>query len=260
MAEYLRSALSGKVGGVADPEIPPSTLEREALTTPSQRRFQAIYLTLRERITLLQYKPGTPIDIDALAEEFRVSRTPMRSVLQQLAYHGLVISRHGVRTSVSTLDFDKLREAQLFRSQLAELIGELTPRTPEDAAIEAMHAAEARCSSLMDNPDPRSFASIDIQVHEAVCSLIGNLPLLQTYDDLYFRTARMWFYFLPRLDWRNEVQIFQRDIEARRQAMEIGDIKAVGFITRNAVSSVLIRLDSLFRQIEAAEEPDAPPL
>ena len=66
--------------------------------------------------------------------------------------------------------------------------------------------------------------------------------------------------FLPRLDWRNEVQIFQRDIEARRQAMEIGDIKAVGFITRNAVSSVLIRLDSLFRQIEAAEGPEPPPL
>lgn len=235
-------------------------LGHERLGTPSQRRFQAIFHIIRERITLLEYPPATILDIDALAAEFDVSRTPIRSVLQQLAYHGLVVSRHGVRTSVAPIDFEKLREAKAFRSHLAELIGVLTPLTPGPAAIEAMSEAEAECRDLIEHPDLETFARIDIKVHEAICSLIGNRQLLLVYDDLYYRTARVWFYFLPKLDWRQEVSIFHQDIAARRSAMERGDTKAVGFLTRNAVSAVLVRLDSLISQIERTLDPGEPRL
>ena len=230
------------------------------LGTPSERRFEAIYHIIRERITLLRYPPGTILDIDALAAEFDVSRTPIRSVLQQLAYQGLVLSRHGVRTCVAPIDFEMLREAKAMRAHLAELIGVLSPLAPSDAAIRIMAEAEAECRNLIQHPDLESFARIDIQVHESICSLIGNRQLLQVYDDLYYRTARIWFYFLPRLDWREELSIFHQDILARLQAMQRGDTKAVGFLTRNAVSAVLIRLDSLISQIETTHDPGEPRL
>lgn len=250
MTENIESAGTDRGPGRAGPERLAEPFE--PATTPSQRRFQAIYLTLRERITLLDYAPGTALDIDALAEQFGVSRTPMRSVLQQLAYHGLVVSRHGVRTAVAAVDFDTLREALHFRSRLAELIGVISPKPPGAAATEALQEAERLCSTLLEHPDHRRFGQVDMGVHEAICSLIGNRHLLQTYDDLYFRTVRAWFYFLPQLDWREEVELFRTDIAATRRAMAIGDVTAVGFITRNAVSSVLIRLDSLIRQTETA--------
>lgn len=238
----------------------PLTLREESKGTPSHRRFQAIYYIIRERITLLAYPPGTILDIDALAGEFNVSRTPIRSVLQQLSYLGLVVSRHGVRTSVAPIDFERLREDKVFRSHLAELIGELSPLAPTDAAVTLMAEAESECRDLIEHPDLETFARIDIKVHESICSLIGNRHLRQVYDDLYFRTARVWFYFLPRLDWRQEVSIFHHDIQVRLRAMERGDTRAVGFLTRNAVSTVLIRLDSLISQIEATHDPGEPRL
>jgi len=238
----------------------PISLRRESGGTPSQRRFQAIYYIIRERITLLKYPPRTILDIDALADEFEVSRTPIRSVLQQLSYHGLVVSRHGVRTSVAPIDFDKLREDKIFRSYLAELTGVLSPLAPSRAAIDAMAEAASECRELIEHPDLETFARIDIKVHESICSLIGNRQLLQVYDDLYFRTARVWFYFLPRLDWREEVSIFHQDIVSRLSAMERGDTKAVGYLTRNAVSAVLIRLDALISQLEKAHDPGEPRL
>ena len=241
-------------------ETASSSLQRDGLVTPSQRRFQAIFHIIRERITLLRYPPGTVLDIDALATEFHVSRTPIRSVLQQLAYHGLVVSRHGVRTSVAPIDFEKLREAKAFRSHLAELIGELSPLPPSKAAIDSMSEAESECRDLIEHPDLETFARIDIKVHESICSLIGNRQLLQVYDDLYYRTARVWFYFLPKLDWREEVSIFHHDIAARLSAMKRGDTKAVGFLTRNAVSAVLVRLDTLISQIETTHDPGEPRL
>ena len=237
-----------------------STLLQEGSGTPSQRRFQAIYHIIRERITLLAYPPGTILDIDALAVEFDVSRTPIRSVLQQLSYQGLVLSRHGVQTSVAPIDFEKLREDKALRSHLAELIGVLSPLTTSRSAIDLMAEAEAECRHLIQHPDLETFARIDIKVHESISSLIGNRQLLRVYDDLYFRTARVWFYFLPRLNWREEVSIFHQDIAARLGAMERGDVKAVGFLTRNAVSAVLIRLDSLISQIEATHDPGEPRL
>ncbi len=238
----------------------PLPLRRTTSGTPSHKRFQAIFYIIRERIALLRYSPGTILNIDDLALEFGVSRTPIRSVLQQLAYHGLVISRHGVRTVVAPIDFDRLREDMTFRSHLAELIGELSPLAPTRRAIEAMSQAEQDCRELIENPDLETFARIDIKVHESICSLIGNQQLLRIYDDLYFRTARVWFYFLPRLDWRREVSIFQQDISARLSAMDRDDTKAVGFLTRNAVSAVLIRLDSLISQIEATHDLGEPRL
>lgn len=241
-------------------DVVPLSLRERRSETPSQRRFQAIYHIIRERITLLKYPPGTVLDIDALALEFSVSRTPIRAVLQQLAYHGLVISRHGVRTSVAPIDFEKLREDKAFRSRLAELIGELSPRPPSDAAIERMAEAERECRDLIEHPDLEAFARVDIKVHEAICSLIGNRQLLQVYDDLYFRTARAWFYFLPRLDWSTEISIFLRDISESLSAMRRGDAKAVGFLTRNAISSVLIRLDALISQIEETHDLGEPRL
>ncbi len=228
--------------------------------TPSQRRFQAIYQIIRERITLLQYPPGTILDIDGLAAEFEVSRTPIRSVLQQLASQGLVLSRHGVRTSVAPIDVERLREAKDLRSHLAELIGVLSPHAPTQEGIDLMSEAERECRALIEHPDLETFARIDIKVHRSISTLIGNRPLLQTYDDLYYQTARVWFYFLPRLDWREEVSIFHQDIDLRKRAMERGDAKAVGFLTRNAVSAVLIRLDSLISQIETTHDPGEPRL
>ncbi len=228
--------------------------------TPSQRRFLAIHHIIRERITLLKYPPSTVLDIDALAEEFGVSRTPIRAVLQQLAYQGLVFSRQGVRTSVAPIDFDRLREDIGFRSHIAELVGVLSPLAPSPAGIASMAEAEAECRALIVLPNLLTFAKIDIKVHEAICSLIGNRQLLQVYDDLYYRTARVWFYFLPKLDWRQEVTIFHHDIDDRWKAMQRGDVKAVGFLTRNAVSAVLIRLDSLISEIETTHDPGEPRL
>jgi len=68
----------------------------------------------------------------------------------------------------------------------------------------------------------------------------------QYYDELYHRNARMWFHFMPKLDWPSEIAIFQADIEARGRAMRRSDTRAVGFLIRNEISAVVIRLADLF--------------
>jgi DNA-binding GntR family transcriptional regulator len=213
--------------------------------SPWRVRFNTIYQALRERITLLKYPPGMRLDVDALAAEYGVSRTPIRNVLLRLEQEGLVATRHGVGTTVTEIDFRHLRDVVAFRVHLAELIGKLDPLPPGADTLREMDELTAACHQLVDAPDLERFAYIDIHVHDCISRLIGNQMLRRTYDELYFRNARMWFYFLPRLDVKAEIEVFLDDIRLTGKAMKRGDVEAVGYITRNAISAVLYRLDDL---------------
>ena len=167
-----------------------------------------------------------------------------------MEFEGLVSTRHGVGTTVTAVDTVHLREAVDLRTRLAELIGVLNPLTPSADVIGWLQTARQACESLYDNRDIRRFAAIDMRLHDAICTVIGNSLLLKTYDDLYYRTARMWFYFLPKLDWNQEIAIFASDIDQTRNAMIRGDARAVGFLVRNAGSAAAFRLDDLIAQAE----------
>ena len=215
-------------------------------TSPWRLRFNTIHATLRERITLLTYPPGTRLDLDGLAEEFKVSRTPIRNVLQRLERDGLVLTRHGVGTTVTEVDLNHVREAMLLRMHLAEMIGNIQPRLPDQETLDLIETLPVEIRRLHGTEDHWEYVRIDLRLHECTSTLIGSDLFLQIYDELFFRTVRMWYALLPHMDWTTEVNTFTDHIERTRGAMRRGDTKAVGLITRNAVSTSLFRLDDHF--------------
>ena len=108
-------------------------------TENAEQRHVRIYKTIRERISLLKYEPGTVLSEAELASEFAVSRTPIRKVLQRLHYEGLTEVRNGVGTIVTDINLKTLKEIYDLRMRLAELMGELSPAVLTDehpAALE----------------------------------------------------------------------------------------------------------------------------
>jgi DNA-binding GntR family transcriptional regulator len=216
--------------------------------SPWRARFDSIYRSLRERIVLLHYPPGARLNVDALAEEFGISRTPIRSVLQQLEREGLAKTQHGVGTAVTGIDFRQLHEATRLRMHLCELVGVLDPRQPDAAALDTLDRLQREIDALPAQLDFEGFARIDMRLHDCKCGLIGNRPLRRVYDELYYRTARMWFYLLPRMDWSEEVTALADDIRLVRRALARGDVAAMGYITRNAISDGLVRVGDLLTE------------
>jgi len=230
---------------VTGPDSIGDTLRAETDDSPWRIRFETIYRQLRGRITLLHYPPGTRLNVDDLADEFNVSRTPIRTVLQRLEREGLAITRHGVGTAVTEIDFEHVREAMLLRMHLAELIGTLNPKKPGEQLLLSLEALQRECDNITDELALQEFARIDMRLHDCKCSLIGNDPLKRTYDELYYRSVRMWFHCLPRMDWRTEAGALFEDLRLTRAALSRSDVKAMGFITRNAISAGLFRVHGL---------------
>lgn len=213
--------------------------------SPWRVRFRKIYEGLRTNITLFIYPPGTRLDISLIANQYGVSKTPIRTVFHRLENEGLVITQHGVGTTVTEIDHSKVRQAMELRMHLAELIGNLDPCPPNDTISQKIELLLLEFKSLEEETSSIDFALLDMHLHNCKCELIGNDLLRRTYDELYYRTARIWFHLIPKLDLKSEFSALQRDYQQTLKAVMRGDVKAVGFITRNSLSEELYRINDL---------------
>ena len=216
--------------------------EDGSVSGPMRQRHETMYTVLRERISLLDYLPGQRLSEEVLAEEFGVSRTPIRRVLSRLESEGLLRSVQGVGTIVTDVDIETLAQTYQLRMELAELIGRLNPAPQTHETTDRMRAILVGLDALIDSPNPRMFAQLNIAFFHALTGLTENEPLREISERLYYRTSRIWIKSIERMNLPEEVAIFRREVADILAAVEIGDLSAVGHIRRSHISMSFHRL------------------
>ena len=195
----------------------------------------AIYATLRDRICLLEYPPGTVLREAELAAEFDISRTPIRAVLQRLAYGGLIESRDGVGTIVTSLTLEELRDIYEVRLKIAEMIGHLSPRPCRPEQVATAAALRQRALSLTRNFDLTEYWRVNHDLHFLIGDLIGNSALRHMWDHFYFQAARIWYALAKEHAAEFAASLVDELTEVHR-AMAEDDMVAVGYIERNYIA------------------------
>jgi DNA-binding GntR family transcriptional regulator len=208
----------------------------------AQERFRYLYRTLLNRIVLLDYPPGMRLREEALAAEFGVSRTPLRRVLGWLEAQGLLKSVQGVGTLVTDARIEELLQVYQLRTELAELIGRLSPVQPNRETVEIFRGLQDRSLELVDKPDPREFAKLNMDFFHALMRLTDNRPLREISEQLYYQTTRIWLKSVANLDLAEEVRVFERETADILAAVELGDLEAVGHIRRSHISMSVVRM------------------
>ena len=220
----------------------PDTADRPP--TMARERFERTYKTIRDRICLLDYQPGERLGEEDLAREFGVSRTPIRRVLSRLESEGLLESRHGVGTFVTNVELESLAQVYRLRMELAELIGKLDPLPRSEADLARVRAIVDRCDALLEAPDAKAYARLNMDFFEELTAMIGNQPLREISERLYYQTNRIWLTSVPHLNLRDEIVVFRREVADILAAMEVGDLEAVGFIRRSHISMSVRRMQA----------------
>ncbi len=213
----------------------------------SNDRHQRIYQTIRERISLLQYPPHTVMAETELAGEFKISRTPIRRVLQRLHFEGLVDIRNGVGTVVTDIDIKTMKEVYDLRMYLTELISELSPCEITGEHISAMEALLERTRSIYDARSSEAYGRLCNDLHEVLISLIGSVPLREITDNLYYRSARIWITFLPSLDWNDIISEQELETSEMIAAMKRNDIRGVVQVRRFYLHCTLTRISDYLK-------------
>ena len=132
---------------------------------------------LRKRICLADPAEALPLHEGVLAEEFGMSRTPIRQVLQRLAYERLVEIRTGVGTVAVVMDQahrprDLITHQGMVRTILAHPLGELS--VSQHADIIALGALIASANKLD--------ASLHFEIRARLLAVLGGLiadPILK---------------------------------------------------------------------------------
>lgn len=228
------------------------TLETDAAPTPAEvepprplsarERSERIYRLLRDRICLLDYPPGSHLSEEELAQEFEISRTPVRRVLARLESEGLVQSVHGVGTIVTDVDVSELQQVYHLRLELAELIGKLSPvpRAAED--LDRIRSLITRCDADMLIPEQRAFLRLNMDFFYEVTAVTANQPLREISERLYFQVARVVAKMMPQLGLVEEFTAFRREMLEVLAAAEIGDLESIGHIRRAHISMSFHRM------------------
>jgi DNA-binding GntR family transcriptional regulator len=148
-------------------------------------RVDAIYETLRDRICLGQYSPGDIFHETDLGQEFKVSRTPIRQVLQRLAYEKLAVVRTGVGTIVEGYPDSMVRNYLELHARMLSTVSELG-LTEEPADREELIAAlHFRASRLSADADPERVWRLLKALQDLGNRLLGD-DLLRHMDELLF--------------------------------------------------------------------------
>jgi DNA-binding GntR family transcriptional regulator len=235
--------------------LPAGSKRTERPTTPTRERFERIYRTLRDRICLLEYPPGTRLSEEELAGEFEISRTPVRRVLARLEAEGLIEARHGVGTIVTDIEIEELAQVYHLRLELAELIGRLSPIPRSAGDLDRIRTLIARYDEISHNPDHKAFARLNMEFFSEISALTGNQPLREISERLYFQTSRIVLKLMPQLNLAEEFAAFRREMEDILGAMEIGDLESIGYIRRSHIAMSFKRMMRYARRSPRDESP-----
>jgi DNA-binding GntR family transcriptional regulator len=225
----------------------------EAATATARERSDRMYGILRDRICMLAYPPGMRLSEEELAEEFKVSRTPVRRVLTRLENEGLVTIHHGVGTMVTDANLDELAQVYHLRLELAVLMGKLAPVPRTEADLARVRALIQRCDTVAADADHMAFARLNMEFFAEITAMTGNLPLREISERLYYQTSRIVLKMLPVLNLAEEFAAFRQEMAEVLAAMQVGDLESVGHLRRAHISMSFTRM--MRYMAEAAKEP-----
>jgi DNA-binding GntR family transcriptional regulator len=207
-----------------------------------------VYLWLRERIMHHAFLPGDKLDVQQLADDLGVSRTPVKDAINRLTSEGLVVLRSRRGTYVATLTPTMLRELFETRTMIERWAVQHATRDGMAATSPATQALFDRSTALIAEADAAHFDyaayyALDLELHALVIGLAGNAVLCDLHHAIMARMS------VGRIYYPGEDEVLRRSHGAHREHEAI--VRAVSLGDGDAL------LDAVCAHINASKEHTA---
>jgi DNA-binding GntR family transcriptional regulator len=144
---------------------------------------------LRRRIIDGAYQAGDRLTEERLADDFGVSRNPVREAIRVLEGEGFLTAhprRGAVVASISAKDVEDLFDVRLSLEVLAARLAAERAGSAGAARLDEL-LAEARGAASV-----RNLATLNTSFHAAICALSGNALLAGIMESLHGRLQRVY--------------------------------------------------------------------
>jgi len=146
--------------------------------------------SLRDRILNGEFKEGDALIQDAIAQEYDVSRMPVREALRQLEAAGFVtmqIHKGAVVTSIPTEQIAELFELRALLE--CDILGRALPRIT-DGQLDNAREIVAELEGSYERRDVASWGRLNWEFHRSLYVAAGRVQTLQLIQGINLQTER----------------------------------------------------------------------
>ncbi|MFW5489217.1 MAG: GntR family transcriptional regulator [Desulfovibrio sp.] len=176
------------------------SLTRPTIFFPNDEVKAGIYICLRDWILYTTLKPGQKLNERDLAEQFGVSRTPIREILQLLALQGLLCIRPRQGAFVAPIENSQVRQVFEVRLPLEKTVARLAAQRATTADIMELEQLSGRSEQAMKSGAYEEGIRLDAAFHDALSKAADNMVLRQTRESLHNICLRYWYLLLNRYE------------------------------------------------------------
>jgi DNA-binding GntR family transcriptional regulator len=173
---------------------------------------------LRRRIIECDYAPGHRLTEERLADDFGVSRNPVREAIRVLEREGFLVAvprRGAVVASISASDVDDIFDVRLSLEVLAAQLAAQRIGREDTAGLDRLVVAADTAMTVAD------LTALNTAFHAEVCRLSGNSLLSGMMESLHDRLQ--WIYRQSAVD---RAPHSWAEHEALAAAIRAGDVEA----------------------------------
>ncbi|MGH1461918.1 MAG: GntR family transcriptional regulator [Neptuniibacter sp.] len=144
---------------------------------------------IENKIISGELKPGDRLDETTLAQEYGVSRTPVREALLQLQTIGLIELRARKGAIVASIEFKELFEMFEVMAELEGMCGHLAARRASPEDLKNIEAEYNKCAEAASTKDSDLYYQVNTGFHEAIYQAAHNGYLSRKTINLRNRLA-----------------------------------------------------------------------
>lgn len=156
------------------------------MDTP-KNRSETLREQIEEMIAVGRLAPGQHLDETVLAEEFGVSRTPIREALIQLASMGIIVMRPRRGAIVAEIGPQQLIEMFEVMAEFEAMCGRLAARRMSAAEHATLMASHLACKQARDSSDTDAYFYKNEAFHEQIYAGSHNTFLAEQARALHRR-------------------------------------------------------------------------
>jgi DNA-binding GntR family transcriptional regulator len=146
---------------------------------------QSVYRALQGLLARHRFVPGQKLNVEALARDLGVSRTPVWEALKKLEVEGVVRTRPRKGVYVTALDANKAREIYVVREVVEGLAARLAAGHITAAELRKLEGGLDIQAAAVAAGDVPAYSRADIEFHNTIVQASRNDTLIRILGSLY---------------------------------------------------------------------------
>ena len=183
------------------------------------KEYEKIYEDLKQKIVWLELKPERVLNVSELAEDYGVSRTPLKEALIFLQAEGWVL-RQGSYFLVTPLSLERIRETTEIR-MIVEVQANILAmqRIREDELIGIKNRVE-EFRERAQKTSNRETVELDFTVHQTIFKATRNSQMALFLEKLLGQYLRFWLSIPRDFDKKYFIESLSKLVAAFEQKNE----------------------------------------